>query len=337
MRVFPLIFGLFWMAAAPAAVDLFQARVPLADQTEAARTAAVQSAFATVLVRITGDARIAESPDTRALLDQSAAFMQGSSYEQDGETLLLRASFDGPKLTAALQNAGLPFWSARRPSHLVWIGLDGDTPAILDGNEAETLAPLRAAAEARGVPLLFPRGDAADLDAVKPADIFVGVADGLLKASRRYNPDQILAVWLSERAPRWNANWSLLNAKGISQQWQSNGGSPGAALADGVQTLADFEARQFAVRGTPGAGADTTLEVSGIETLADYAQTLNYLSRMNRTRQVQVVAVEGARVLFRLRIEGSETELMRAIAAGGVLREAAATARGALGFSLVRG
>ncbi len=338
-RFYPL-FALILAIAAPsasAAVDLFQARVPVADQTEPARVSAVTEAFTAVLIRATGDARIAELPDARALIEKAAAYLQGSGYEQKGETLLMRATFDGRALTAALQAGGLPMWSANRPTHLLWIGIDGAEPQILNRDNTETLAPLREAAEARGVPLTLPRGDAADLDAVKPADVFVGEADGLLRASRRYATDQIVTVWVSSSGPRWNANWSLLSGKGVTRQWQSAGDSAETTLAAGVQALADFEAQQFAIRSAnTAAAAETTVEVDGIQTLADYARALNYLKKLDLAKNVQVASMEGSRVRFRLRSEGSETQLARVIAAGSVLREAPASARGALGFSLVR-
>ncbi|MEK6807373.1 MAG: DUF2066 domain-containing protein [Pseudomonadota bacterium] len=336
MRRFLLLFALLSAPCAHAAVDLFQTRVPVADQSEPARAVAVRDALAAVLVRVTGDARVAESSDARTLIQKAATYLQGSSYEQKNESLLLRTTFDGQALAAALQAAGLPMWSANRPTHLLWIGVDGAEPRILDAGDSEMLAPLREAAEARGIPLTLPRGDAADLDAVKPADVFVGEADGLLKASRRYATDQIVTVWASSSGPRWSANWSLLSAKGVTQQWQSGGDSAETALASGLQTLADFEARQFAIRGTSAAVAQTAVEVEGIRSLADYALVLNYLKQLNRTKNVQTSSVQATRVVFQLRIEGSETELVRALAAGSVLREAAATERGALGFSLVR-
>ena len=329
-----LFFGL--CAPAQSAVDLFQARVPVADQTEAARTTAVAAALAAVLVRVTGDARIAESPDSKPLMENVRSYLQGTSYEQAGEILKLRATFDGPALTAALHAAGLPFWSANRPSHLLWIGLDGDTPEILDADARETLAPLFEAAEARGVPVILPSSDAQDQDVAEPADIFVGIADTLLKASRRYNAEQIVSVWVTSTRTHWGANWSLLSAKGVTQQWESSGNSAETALAAGIQHLADFEATQFAIRGVSTALSETIVEVDGVQSLADYARALNYLKRLDLAKSVNVVSVQGTRVVFRLRTDSSETQLARVIAAGSVLRESAATARGALGFSLVR-
>lgn len=337
-RFFPL-FALILAAvapSAPAAVDLFQARAPVADQSEPARAAALRQAFVTVLVRVTGDTHIEQAPGVSLLIENLNNYAQGSSYEQSGETLRLRATFDGAALTAALHTAGLPVWGANRPAHLLWIGLDGVTPAVVTRDNRDTLTGLLDAADARGVPLILPQGDAVDMDAVKPADIFVGGADAILTGSRRYDSDQIVSAWVSENNAHWSANWSQLSGKGVTRQWLSRGDSADAALAAGVRMLADVEAQQFAVRGVSTSIAETTLEVDGVQTLADYARTLNYLKKLDLAKNVGVVSVQGARVLFRLRVDGGETQLLRVIAAGSVLREAAATARGALGFTLVR-
>ncbi len=339
MRFISLAAVMLLALPAQAAVDLFQARVPVADQSAPAREMALTSALAVVLVRVTGDANITQSPDAGALMNRAATYVQGTSYEQSAEVLWLKATFNGPALIAALRVAGLPVWSADRPTHLLWIALDGEPATLISQEDKDSVQALLEAAEVRGVPMLLPRGDAADLDAVKPADVFVGVADPLLKAAARYNTDQVVSAWVSQTGSsgtRWSANWSLLSAKGTAEQWQSTGGSAAAALAAGVSHLADFEARQFALRGLSPSTTETALEVVGIQTLADYARTLNYLKKLELTKSVNVGAVEGNRVLFRINLTGSETQLTRVIAAGSVLREASATARGALGYSLVR-
>ena len=159
---------------------------------------------------------------------------------------------------------------------MLWIGLDSDSPTVLTRNDSETLTPLLEAAGARGVPVMLPNGDAQDLDTVKPADIFVGGGDAQIKASRRYNADQIVSVWVTSTRARWSANWSLLSAKGVTQQWQSDGDSAAYALASGIQHLADFEAAQFAPRGSGSTAlTETIVEGDGVQSLADYAHVLN--------------------------------------------------------------
>ncbi|HEV2212674.1 MAG TPA: DUF2066 domain-containing protein, partial [Gammaproteobacteria bacterium] len=196
---------LLWMllaaglAGSPVQADivpaLYEARVPVADQSPDARKLALQQAFATVLMRITGERVLGGS---LSLLSTNASqYLQQYRYEQappqvgapplgaagqqpqsatQGATppgFLLWARFDAKVVNKAVQDAHAPLWGAERPTTVVGLALqDGPTGRILSAADTSfVMQGLAAAADARGLTLVFPQMDAADKAAIGVPDV----------------------------------------------------------------------------------------------------------------------------------------------------------------------
>lgn len=317
-----LALATFATLAAPVR-GLYEARVPVPDQSPGLREQALRQALEAVLVRVTGS-RSLPAADAATLLARASNLVQGYGYEPSasGQGLQLKAQFDSRAVDALLRQQGLPVWGPNRATHQVWIALRdaGQPRAIVDAASApQRAAAAIAAAEARGVPLSFPAMDATDRRLATFTEVWSGITDGVQGAARRVNSDRVLIGRVGRESGRWLARWTLLDPAGLSEEWSETHESVAEALSEGIHQLAGREARRFATQ--PGLDQDLRLQVSNITSLQEYGRALNYLRALNPVHTAQVEAVQDSTVTFRLSVEGDPEALARAIAAGSVLRK----------------
>jgi uncharacterized protein len=347
MRLYPslarsvVLAGVMLAAAAPATAapvrGLYEAAVPVRSQSPEARGPALQQALEVVLVRLVGT-RYLPAP-AMDLLPRASSLVQGYGYESagPGRELRLRAQFDARAIEAALRSQGLSVWGVNRPAHIAWIALrdDGQQRSVLDAEAAAARAPaLQATAEARGLPLQFPKMDATDRQLVAFNELWGGVVTGAEGASNRYNARMVVVGRVGREGGQWLGRWTLLSGNGASEEWISMGSTLEATLADGIHSLVDRQAQRFAVQ--TGTARELRLRVSGVESLNDYGRTLNYLRGLNAVRSAQIETAEPGALTFRLRIEGDSDLLARAIASGRVLRPRDERSAASLDYDLVR-
>ena len=112
-------------ALAETVSDLYVAEVPVAGQTDAARSAAVREAFAKVLVKVSGDRDLPLRGKLRDLLSRVNSYVQQYGYRMP-ETAqgtsaeaaagnaapdrLLRVRFEEQAVNRELRQSGVPVW-----------------------------------------------------------------------------------------------------------------------------------------------------------------------------------------------------------------------------------
>jgi hypothetical protein len=315
------------LAVQAAAPVLFEAEVVVSDQTPEQRGVALKAALGEVLVRVTGQASVLETPAVRALLDGPEQLVQQYRYfsepNQDPPLLKLWVRFDGDAIRQTLQQQGVAYWGGERPDTLVWLAVEdsGNRYVVSADDTSEVRRQVAAAARTRGVPVLFPLMDLEDQAQVRYADIWGGFFDKVISASQRYNPPAILIGRLN-RMPSggWASRWQL-EMGGKTRSWSDSHPQLDALARQGIDELADVQASQLAV-GTNAAGNTVLISVSGIETLANYARSGNYLASLSSVRNVQVGEVRPGVVQYTLQLNGGMQDLARTVAIGNVLAPA---------------
>lgn len=323
------------VAAVPVA-GLYEAAVPVADQNTRLRDPALREALGIVMVRVTGQRDFSSGPGG-PLLDRTNTFLQGYGYESVPNGLQLRARFDARAVDRELRALGLPVWGINRISHQIWIALrDGGSPdTLLDQAGATTrAATLLAAADQRGIPLVFPAMDATDRKLANFRSVWNGDFGGIRGAAARYTPDLVVVVRAGREAGAWLSRWTVLKDDGSEEQWSRLQPTLEQSLAEGMHELADRQARRFAVQ--TGTQQDIAVVVSGVRSVDDYGRVLNYLRKLNPVRAAFVEQVAGGDVHFRLQVEGEPQLLPRVIAAGSVLRAQDDSSLRELRYSLAR-
>lgn len=323
MRIRQFLTAILLLASLPANAavtrNLYEASVPVSDQGADSRAPALRAAFETVLVRLVGARNL--PPEAALLIPRASDLVQGYGYEAaaTGNGLKLRATFDARAVDAALRAQGLPVWSANRPYHLAWIAVRDDNPPrqLLDAGSIHASAVL-ATAEGRGLPLNFPALDATERQSMRFDKVWDSDLPAVREASRRYASDVIVVGRVSRESGSWSGRWTLLDSSGPVEDWTANADTLDAALAAGIDALADREASRYAVQ--TNRAQELRVEVSGVQSVKDYGRALNYLRGLGAVRAAQVEGAQQDRLTFRLRVEGDPDGLARAIAAGNVLR-----------------
>ncbi len=301
--------------------ELYQATAPITDRSEAAQTAAFQTAMKTVLVRVTGRRSADEDPALAPLVAVARRYVQQYRTAPDNQ---LWVSFDGPAIERWLTQNGQPLWGHERPTTFVWLAIQTGAQSgsvITADDTSELKSSLDAAAALRGVPLLWP--SAADLQknhvdysAVNPA------APALGDLGRRLGGEGVLIGRATNNTASANVRWTHLFQDRSSEF---------SGSMEGINRTADLYAGLFAASGNLGS---VDIEVTGIGDLREYANVETYLESLTFISHVNVVALTGDTIRFRLTTRGGAESLQRTLSLNGKLQPIAAGDNGIQRFQL---
>ena len=307
--------------------NLYTVTVPYDRRANDAERQSNELALAQVLLRITGSDTEARAADIRDLFPDPRRYVLRWRPGSDGTRVV---SLDGPAIEAVLRQAGLPVWGSDRPLTLVWLAVDwgqgnrtivASDEAIVSsdvlgaGDQTES-EPLRervlAAAERRGLPMLFPLLDSEDLAQVSFSDIWGGFDETLLTASRRYGAQAVL-VGRVRAGSIASTRWSYYSAA-QRLEWS---GPPEDVLGE----LADVFAQQFAYSGSARVES-VRLTVSGVDTVTGYGRVQQLLDSLNVIDGYRLDTVNGADLRYVVDVQGGSERLATALEFSGVLRRA---------------
>ncbi|MGF6125556.1 hypothetical protein QF019_000745 [Pseudomonas frederiksbergensis] len=291
--------SLFSLAShAESVKGLYQVRQPVSSQSAEVRDQATQEALDTLVLRLTGDPKAAQSPGLAAIRKDPQQIISQYGFDA-GPPEVLKVDFDPATTEQALRRAGLSLWGANRPSILGWWLNDSAEGSSLVGDGQASAAPLRRAAQHRGLPLRLPLADLSEQLVATAPNLEGTDAAPLRGASERYNADALLAVHAREEGGQWQAKWHLW--LGDQKEAGTVQGADQAAVADAVMlAVAERMAPRFVVKA--GASSEQLLEVQGMN-LERYAA----LGRLLDPFGARLVSVDGDRILFR--VNGSAEQL----------------------------
>jgi hypothetical protein len=302
--------------------ELFQATVPAADRSEAAQAGAFQAAMKMVLVRVTGRRSAEDDPALAPLIGNARRYVQQYRGAADGQ---IWVSFDGPAIERWLTQNGQPLWGHERPTTYVWLTAQTGPQAgtlITADDTSELKTAIDAAATLRGVPLLWPNAAEIQKDHLDYAGVNTAAPATLADIGRRSGGDGILigkAAGINDTA---SVRWTLL--------FQDHSSEFSGTL-EGVNRTADLYAGLFAASGSL---APVDIEVIGVGDVRQYANLQAYLESLSFISRVNVAALTGDTVRFRLTTRGGAESLQRALSLNGQLQPIAAGDNGVLRFQL---
>ncbi|WP_447742276.1 DUF2066 domain-containing protein [Pseudomonas laurentiana] len=251
---------------------LYQVREPVAGQGAEARAAATAKALDTLVLRLTGDPKAAQSPALAELRkDPQQIINQVGTEAGPPESVLVE--FDPGSTERALRKAGLALWGSNRPSILGWWLNDGAEGSNLVGDGQASAQPLRRAAQHRGLPLRLPLADLQEQLVANAKQVESSDPAPLRQAAERYGADALLAVHAQEADGKWQGKWQLW--LGDQREQGSAEGADQAALADAVMLAVSSRlAPRYVTR--PGASSQLQLQVQGMN-LQRYAELARVL------------------------------------------------------------
>lgn len=339
-----LCLGLFGGTVQAANVDgLYQAETPVEGQGTEQRNLAIRDAFAKVLVKVTGSRRALERPDLAAELKAAPRYVQEYRYRLAPESpsaatdeppageaeppapaqpqRLLLVHFDHQAVNRLLRAHGLPVWGGNRPAGLIWLGMEqGGVRRLLTGeSDPEPHAALAAAADERGLPILFPLMDLEDQMRLQVADVWGNFEENIRRASARYRPDLILTgriVRLDENL--WRAHWQLYQGD-YPLNWSDEGAEAASLAAAGLDHMADLLAERYAPLSGDGSHSRIRLMVTGIADLRDYAGVTRFLQSQSSIEEVVLAGVQPDALIYELLVRGGVQVLQQGLELGGML------------------
>ncbi|MFJ4458431.1 DUF2066 domain-containing protein [Pseudomonas sp. NPDC089392] len=251
---------------------LYQVREPVTGQGAEARAAATVNAFDTLVLRLTGDPKAAQSPALAELRKDPQQIINQVGSEA-GPPESVQVEFDPGSTERALRKAGLALWGSNRPSILGWWLNDSAEGSNLVGDGQASAQPLRRAAQHRGLPLRLPLADLQEQLVADAKQIENSDPAPLREAAKRYGADALLAVHAQEADGKWQGKWQLW--LGDQREQGSAEGADQAALADAVMLAVSSRlAPRYVTR--PGASSQLQLQVQGMN-LQRYAELARVL------------------------------------------------------------
>jgi hypothetical protein len=310
-----------WAVDVPA---LYTAEVPYDETAKNPRKEAYRAALGEVLARVSG----AELSNNTDLIEQ--LIPSPSSYVTQfrfGNNDSLWVSFDGPAIEQILRDAGLTVWGGDRPATLVWLAIDwgrGEREILGAGDPNRTLRQSRSIdrnlllrerileiAAKRGLPIIFPLQDTADLQAVTFSDVWGGFDERVLAASQRYDVNSVLIGRLRPSSSQRN-RWTYF----FGFEQRSWSGTPEAVITQ----VADLLAAEFAIGGNEPLQF-VALNVSGIASLDAFGSLQTLLGGIQLIENYRVQEVSGDTVRYQVEVRGGAARLRRALLFTGLIEQ----------------
>lgn len=322
-------------------VDLYAARVPVADQGQKALAAAARDALAEVLVKVSGSPGVLDNSVIAASLREAGTLVQQYSYSNGsgpGGGLTVRCEFDQAFITDLITRAGVPLWTANRPSVLAWVVIeDGSGRHFLNPELApEQAEALREAFARRGVPLRLPLYDLADTANLTPDDAWRLDEAGLRAASARYQVEHIAAARLAlAEDGRYLGDWSYIGPDGRADR-AATAQDLDSYLQQGAGLVAEALAGRYAI--APGAVTDGGLRIAvrGVTAYADYVGIVSWLEGLELVDRATVEHVAGDLLELRLEARADAVQLAPLIELNNQLQPAPAAGTAALHYQWLK-
>ncbi len=303
---------------------LYEARVPVANQSAGDRARAIDAGFRQVLVKVSGQRSVLAAPAIQAALGKGESLLGSYRYESasgQSETsgqgiLFIRLSFDPAGVRATLNRAGAPVWGASRPPLYLWLvreGAPGGTLFSLGTPQADVLLDVAAQ---RGLPtVLPPPGTATGGDA-----IVTGVPALIREAATRAGARLVLAASLGSSGSGVRAS-GVLSVDGVGERLETVAKDEVAAIRELVADAADRLGARYAIVARQDQMLTVRLRVTGVRSLAMHAGLERWLGSLPLVRDLIVEEIlhetAGEQIEYGLTLAGATDRLLQAMAADG--------------------
>lgn len=321
-------------AHAAEVTGLYEASVAVTSRDdERQRQQAFGAAMRAMLLKLTGRSDASSNPVIARALGAPQSYVETWAYNsvmpedpfaQPGQPaqIQLHVTFFQAGIQQLLNEAGLAVWPQSRPDTLLWVAVQDELgerfiATQLPEQGGNLVAAIEAVAQARGVPLLLPLLDFADLRALPLEQLWNFDINALRIASSRYQGESILAI----RVYRLLSGDVIAKAVYIFRdqvlEFEALESPLDPFIEGGIDLVARTLASYYAILMS---GADNgneeqvRLTVDGIGSASDYAGLLSYLNGLAVVSGVQVLAAQGASVELALNTGGQSRQLIESIA-----------------------
>ncbi len=319
------------VAVADTVANLYDEQLVVESQSPQTLKKAAAEALARVFVRVSGRGDITGNPSLNEVLTRPEPLITQYRYQrskdENGEDILqLNLSFSPMQVNSELQSAGLPVWSANRPTVLVWLVADtADGRQFVGTNsEAELYRDLKAAAQRRGLALQMPLFDLADSMNLTVDQLWTMSVADVRQASQRYSAPFVLMGRASQFSTgQWVASWQVLQGED-RVALESDGLDGKELLAAPINALADLQASKYSVVASgASSSANSLIHVSGIANFAAYADMVTYLEGLAVVQHANAIWLSDNELILELVLNDDMEKVKRFLSLDGRLLEEA--------------
>ncbi len=289
---------------------LYTAQIPVAAQTPDLRAEAMRSGLLSVLVKVSGNPNIGDSPVIKASIKRAEYYVQEYSYSAatvDTSTYTLNIQFDEDDINRLLKSAGAVYWGDTRPSVMVWLAVtDADNQTDIIGNETPgaILESMKAQGKQFGLPLIFPIMNANEISTVPPTDVISANLPALNAASKPYNADALLAGSIQPTDKGFTSHWVLV-LKDTQWRFTMPGDSLTTVLQGAMQQVSETLSAKYLDKGNQATTTSITVVVNNVSGDHDLENLMAYLKQLTPVQQVELSQVDGNTVSLRVEVKGS--------------------------------
>lgn len=321
----------FFSQQAPAAVihALYETRVLVSGQTNAAQNRAFRESLQQVLVKVSGDNQIVNDTFVRQQLSRARDFIRSFQYENDNGLAFMVANFDEEPVNSLVVSAGYPVWGKRRPDTLLWIAYwnsNGNRELFTAASEQFEKFIVLDAAQRRGIPFTFPLMDLQDAEIINVFDVWGRFDDTIKFASQRYPNDNLVSARIFNRNDLldesesvqqdmvWQLDWQILNDE-LVQQSTVFGADINSVVEQFVDFIADKLAKKYAVEsgGLQATGNQIDLRILNLDSIESYVTVVRFFESLSLVNDVNLMRLKGGVGDFKLQLTGSSLDLINTL------------------------
>ena len=319
-RLFPLLLSLltlFPLASQAADVEnLYSAAITADNQSNQQLQ---KMAFSEVLVKVSGNALIADDTIIQKALANTRQYLVKQSESRTDGKHVLEASFNEQKVNRLLRSSNqFGVWGKNRPQQVIWLVVDENFQRSLKGegdvSYSEFIQTVKQQSAMRAVPLLFPVMDLDDQLAVSSTDLWGQFTTPVEKASERYSADNYIIAKIIKNTDDYQLQWSLYgrNSKNKPYEIWLNGTTQGTLVTLGSElanNVANFLGEKYSVKAS-GNNETVFLNIDHVVSVSDYAKLIEMFSAMTAVAQAELVSVTGSSAQLKLTLLGNQQDLL---------------------------
>lgn len=302
---------------------LYDVEYPVPNQSRQVRAAVFSKGLDEVLVRVSGSRSIVEEirPGNASAYVRQYSYVEDESDEaaaagaSSTDSYVLRVQYNAGKIINLLRENGKPVWGERRSEAIVWLAVrDGSNRYVLKGGDASLLRDsVEAAANRRGLPVIWPVYDREDRQRLGFTDVWAAFGEQVRVASKRYTQGPAIVGRLSWTGNEWKGDWSVF-VDSSAYTGSFSGSDYNSVIAGGIDLSADRIGKHYAVLDRTGvSGPDLLVEIQNVHSVATYRKVQTFLEGLTAVRQTRVASVDDGMVLFRVDLRGDVDDFVRLV------------------------
>ena len=302
------------------APDMYRVLVPVDDQTTESREAGIANAFSKMLIKLTGNSQILQSPQLKPFLIDPKAFLDSVGFNQLSNTANniatgLDVKFDRASVDKLLKQAQLPIIPAVRPKFLVWLVVDdlAQGRRVVDESTAQQVQAedyssqlidaFDRSMQARAIPYFLPSYDLEDQLSLSVNEAWSLQIDSLDSVSQRYAADGWFAIRVFKASDgEVRGAWAFQQA-GKRQMNDFHGDSLIDLMGSSVDQILDTQLQSHTY--VPQLETDKLLvQIDGILSYKTYQMVLDQLEQLELVEALQLYSVHKDELVVAVEING---------------------------------